>query len=48
VPVPLRPLAALAKLARRDRRRWLAGQLPEPRGSLGRQAAMLNMIVTGR
>jgi len=48
VPVPLRPLAALAKLARRDRRRWLAGQPPEPRGSLGRQAAMLNMIVTGR
>ncbi len=47
VPPVLRPLAALAKLARRDRRRWLAGRLPEPRGSLGRQAAMLKMIVSG-
>lgn len=47
VPPVLRPLAALAKLARRDRRRWLAGQPPEPRGGFGRQAAMLGMIVTG-
>ena len=44
---PLRPLRALAELARRDAARRSAGQPPEPRGSLKRQAQMFKVVALG-
>jgi 15-cis-phytoene synthase len=44
----LRPLRALAVLALRDAARARAAQAVEPRGSLGRQWAMLKAVAFGR
>lgn len=46
--VLLRPLRALVELGRRDAARRAAGQPPEPRGSLARQALMLKVVALGR
>lgn len=46
--VLLRPLRALVELARRDAARLAAGQPPEPRGALARQALMFKVVALGR
>jgi phytoene synthase len=46
--VLLRPLRALVELAARDAARAAAGQPPEPRGSLARQALMFKVVALGR
>lgn len=46
--VLLRPLRALVELARRDAARRVAGQPPEPRGAIARQALMFKVVALGR
>jgi phytoene synthase len=43
----LRPLLGLTRLAQRDAARHRAGQPPEPRGSLARQAMLLRSVAFG-
>lgn len=48
LPRDARPLAALATLARHDLASLAAGQLPGPRGTMGRQARLAWSILSGR
>lgn len=48
VPVPLRPLLGLLRLAQRDAGNARAGRAPEPRGSVRRQLRLLAAIAFGR